>query len=69
MSEEVKVIKISVSKGKKYSICTCGLSQSLPYCDNEHREFNHKNNTNYKSLKIVANSDSELELSSSLWKS
>lgn len=69
MSEDSKFIKVSVLKGKKYSFCTCGLSLSLPYCDNEHREYNLKNNTNYKSLKIVASTDSELELKSSLWKS
>lgn len=67
--EEKSVIKISVVKGKKYSLCTCGLSLSLPYCDNQHRDYNQKNNTNYKSLKMVSDTDGELELSSSLWKS
>lgn len=67
--EEKSVIKISVVKGKKYSLCTCGLSLALPYCDNQHRDYNQKNNTNYKSLKMVSDTDGELELSSSLWKS
>lgn len=67
--EEKSLIKISVVKGKKYSLCTCGISLSLPYCDNQHRDYNQKNNTNYKSLKIVSDSDGELEISSSLWKS
>lgn len=67
--EEKSVIKITVVKGKKYSLCTCGISLSLPYCDNQHRDYNQKNNANYKSLKIVSDSDGELEISSSLWKS
>lgn len=67
--EEKSVIKITVVKGKKYSLCTCGISLSLPYCDNQHRDYNQKNNTNYKSLKIMSDFDGELEISSSLWKS
>ena len=45
--------KIKLYKGKKYSICSCGLSKNIPFCDNEHREHNKKNGTNYKSVKIV----------------
>jgi CDGSH-type Zn-finger protein len=69
VSKERSVVKVSVTKGKKYSFCTCGLSLSLPYCDNQHRDYNLKNNANYKSLKIVSDTDGILELSSSLWKS
>jgi CDGSH-type Zn-finger protein len=68
-NEEKSVIKITVVKGKKYSLCTCGISLSLPYCDNQHRDYNQKNNTNYKSLKMVSDSDGEIKFSSSLWKS
>jgi CDGSH-type Zn-finger protein len=67
--KKMNAMKLSLVKGKKYSLCSCGLSLSLPYCDNEHREYNQKNNTNYKSLKIVVDNDVEVELSSSLWKS
>lgn len=67
--KEVTTMKLSLAKGKKYSLCTCCLSLSLPFCDNEHRDYNQKNNTNYKSLKIVVDTDVEVELSSSLWKS
>ncbi len=35
-----KIIK--VKKDTKYSICSCGKSKVLPYCDNEHREYNAK---------------------------
>jgi len=67
--ENSSSIKVIVKKGKKYSLCTCGVSKSLPFCDNEHREFNQNNNTNYKSLKITSDSDAEIEVNCSLWDS
>ena len=45
-----KIIKIK--KNVKYSICSCGKSGKLPYCDNAHREYNAINNTSYKSVKV-----------------
>ena len=53
----------------KYSFCTCGLSKVLPICDHSHREYNLKNNTNYKSLKITPDSDVNVKVKSSTWKS
>ena len=46
-------MKIKLKAGKKYSICSCGLSGSLPFCDNTHREFNSAKGTEYKSVKII----------------
>ena len=43
---------IRVKKNVKYSICSCGKSDKLPYCDNNHREYNSINNCSYKSVKI-----------------
>jgi len=60
--------KIVLEKEKKYSICSCGLSKTLPFCDNAHRLFNEKNGTNYKSVKIIPNQKIEIEVSSSTWK-
>ena len=47
-------MEINLKAGKKYSICSCGLSKILPYCDNTHRDYNAKNATEYKSLKIIS---------------
>ena len=60
-------MKLKLLSGKKYSLCSCGLSKDLPYCDNAHREYNLENRTNYKSVKIIPNSDVIVDISSSTW--
>ena len=62
-------MKIKLKAGKKYSICSCGLSNSLPFCDNTHREFNAANGVEYKSVKIASEKDAIIELTSSRWRS
>ena len=62
-------MEIKLKAGKRYKICSCGLSQILPYCDNAHREFNATNNTEYKSVKITPDSDTIIEVISNRWKS
>ena len=62
-------MKINLKSGKKYSICTCGLSKCIPFCDNSHREFNRSNGTEFKSLKIISKNDNIIEVSSSRWES
>lgn len=59
--------KLKIHKSKKYSICSCGLSKRLPFCDNAHREHNEKNGTNYKSLKIIAEETVNIDINSSTW--
>ena len=61
-------MEIILKAGKKYSICSCGLSGSLPFCDNTHREFNSANGTEYKSVKITSEKDTLIELTSSRWR-
>ena len=60
--------KIKLHKGKKYSICSCGMSKILPFCDNTHRTYNEQNQTNYKSVKIIAQETVIINLNSSTWK-
>ena len=60
--------KIKIYKGRKYSICSCGLSNILPLCDNAHRKYNEENKTNYKSVKIVSKETTEININSSKWK-
>ena len=60
---------IKLKAGKKYSICSCGISCSLPFCDNTHREFNAVNNVEYKSVKITPEKDTIIKVTSSRWES
>ena len=62
-------MEIKLKAGKRYKICSCGLSQILPFCDNAHREFNTTHNTEYKSVKITPDSDTIIEVTSNCWKS
>ena len=62
-------MEIEIKAGKRYKICSCGLSKTLPFCDNAHREFNAENNTEYKSVKITPDSDTIIEVTSNRWKS
>ena len=62
-------MEIKLKAGKKYSICSCGLSKILPFCDNTHREFNAANNMEYKSVKITPEKDTIIKVTSSRWES
>ena len=52
-----KIIKIK--KNVKYSLCSCGKSNKLPYCDNAHRAYNVANNCSYKSIKVYLLDESD----------
>ena len=60
-------MKIKCKAGKKYSVCSCGLSKSLPFCDNTHREYNISHNTEYKSVKLTPANDTVIQVTSSRW--
>ena len=59
--------RLKIKKDVKYSICTCGFSKKLPFCDNEHRIYNEKNNTVFKSMKIKSSKNTSIDFSSSNW--
>ena len=62
-------MEIKLKAGKKYSICSCGFSNVLPFCDNTHREHNSTDKTDYKSVKITPEKDTLIRVSSSRWES
>ncbi|MBT4989967.1 MAG: CDGSH iron-sulfur domain-containing protein [Rickettsiales bacterium] len=43
-------IKFNVEKGKTYPWCSCGFSETQPFCNGMHRD----NDTSLKSLKYTA---------------
>lgn len=65
--QEDRAITLKVKAGEKVSICTCGKSRNLPFCDDEHRKINEENGTSYKSLKITPKQDIEIMVYSSNW--
>ena len=66
--ENSNIYKILLKKNIRKSICSCGLSNKMPYCDNAHRAFNEKNNCTYKSIKVTSDKDVKIILKSSKWK-
>ena len=60
-------MKIKLKAGIKCGLCSCGLSKTLPFCDNAHRKFNEENGVNYKSVKIIPDKDVILSVTSSTW--
>jgi len=62
------VRKVVLKAGQKCSICTCGHSKNLPYCDDSHKTVNEEKGTSYRSLKIWPQEDITLELLSKNWK-
>jgi CDGSH-type Zn-finger protein len=62
--------KFELKPGIKVSLCSCGFSKTLPYCDNTHREVNALRGTDYRSIKIYSEGSETLVLSafSKAWK-
>ena len=65
MPEEI--YRVDLRKDKTYGICSCGLSATMPYCDGRHKAYNAKNNTNYRSMKIMPEEDATVNIKSSTW--
>ena len=59
--------KLTLKKGIKYSLCTCGASKKIPFCDESHKELNEETSCNYKSLKIIPEEDITVIVSSKNW--
>tara|TARA_Y100000310_G_scaffold286069_1_gene309940 strand:+ start:1047 stop:1265 length:219 start_codon:yes stop_codon:yes gene_type:complete len=63
-----EALEVELEAGKKYSICTCGKSGKMPFCDNTHRKHNEENGTNYRSLKLFPRENIKLKIFSKTWK-
>lgn len=61
--------EITIKKGKRYSICTCGASAVMPFCDGRHRDVNEQEDCNYKSIKIISEKDTKIQVHSTAWES
>ena len=61
MKEETRE-EITLKPGERKSICTCGYSKILPYCDNQHRVINERDDTCYKSLKVENPTDRDITI-------
>ena len=68
MDKPENAVKLKLKANKKYTFCTCGKSDTLPYCDNNHRIVNDEKGTNYKSLKVISEEDTIIWVLSSTWK-
>jgi len=50
-----KPFQINVEAGKKYSWCSCGLSNNQPFCDGAHKAFKNSDGTSImKSIPYIA---------------
>ena len=62
------LVEVILKAGKRYSFCTCGHSNKLPFCDDSHGQVNAERGTNYCSFKITPESDITIYVSSKNWK-
>ena len=60
--------KTKLYNEKQYNICYCGFSKILYFSNNEHIAYNEEKETNYKSVKIIAQETVMITLDSSTWK-
>ncbi|CCW64852.1 unnamed protein product [Phytomonas sp. EM1] len=44
---------IKLQPGRKYFWCSCGLSKKQPFCDQSHKAYNEKWNTNLKPVEFT----------------
>ena len=62
-----KAVRVNLKAGKRYSICSCGHSKTMPYCDHSHREINEEKGTSYKSVKIYTETDIAVSFYGANW--
>jgi len=62
-----KALRVELKAGKGYEFCTCGHSQSLPYCNQVHKVLNEKLGTSYKPTKIYPETNVNLSFHTANW--
>ena len=60
---------ITLLANHKYSLCSCGKSKTLPFCDDTHKVINAEKGTSYRPIKIWPEKDVTLEVYSGNWES
>lgn len=59
--------EVVLKAGNQYSLCTCGFSKVLPFCDETHKKVNEEKGTKYCSLKITPDKDVSIKAKSKAW--
>ena len=59
--------KIQLKAGKRYSLCTCGKSAVLPFCNGAHKELNAQQGSNYRSFSRAHEIHARKLLQRSVW--
>ena len=52
--------QVKLKKNIRYALCSCNQSAKYPFCDGAHRKHNALNKSQYKSIKIICKTDTEL---------
>ena len=60
--------EITLEKDVECSLCTCGHSSTLPFCDDTHAKINKEQGTSYKSFKIKPKETIVVKVFSKNWK-
>lgn len=58
---------VLLKKDVMYKFCTCGASQTIPFCDQSHEKLNIEKNCSYKSLRVTPHNDVEMTVTSKNW--
>ncbi len=59
--------RILVKAGQKCSLCTCGTSKALPYCDDSHKKLNDETGSSFRPVKVWPEKDVELKVWCGKW--
>ncbi|MBS3093366.1 CDGSH iron-sulfur domain-containing protein [Candidatus Pacearchaeota archaeon] len=58
---------LNMKEGLTYKVCSCGHSKILPLCDESHKAYNEEHGTNYKSVRVTPEIDTEVKVACKNW--